>query len=203
VNRDFKSQLLELGACPTALQWVCEQGDAELVHYWNACPNGEWIVWLFSRLVEKMVVDKSVLLKALVACAHLRVPQIGDLKLREEVLSVLNGVMGHFDASVSLLALRDRVYALNQDLGRCTDEDDRWRFWGNAIGGIGRRTYTQTRSGFSADTHMIYHDLLYTGVGASIEEQERFLGTLRQGIPWATAKAAWQQYTADLERGET
>ncbi len=200
MNR-FLDTLQGIGACHNALEWVGEQGNAALVHYWAACPNGEWFLWLFSRLVEERVVDKSVVLKALVACAHLRVPLIGDQQLRDMTRSVLNGVTGAFDARVNHLELRDRVFHLTEDARRGTDPGDRNHYWVNAICDIGRRTYTQTLSGFHNDVNRIYVDLLFTGLGASKAEQAQFLEELRKAIPWDTAKAAWQEYAMRVERG--
>lgn len=198
MNR-FMSTLFRLNPCAPAREWVREQGAAELVHYWSACPNGEWFLWVFSRLVEERGVDKSVVLKALVACAHLRLRDIGDLKLREEALAVLNGVTGSFDARVNHLELRDRVFHLTEDIGRGTDYGDRIYYWTTAIGDLGRRTYTQTLSGFQRDTARVYSDLLFTGQGSPKEEQAQFLETLRKAIPWDTAKAAWQEYAMRVE----
>lgn len=198
MNR-FLDTLQGIGACHNALEWVGEQGNAELVHYWTACPDGAWFLWLFSRLVEERIMDKHVVLKALVACAHLRLRDIGDLKLREEALAVLNGVTGSFDARVNHLELRDRVFRLTEDIGRGTDYGDRIYYWTTAIGDIGRRTYTQTLSGFQRDVNRIYVDLLFTGHGASKAEQAQFLETLRKAIPWDTAKAAWQEYATRVE----
>lgn len=193
MNR-FTDTLQGLGACRDALEWVDEQGAAELVHYWTACPDGAWFLWLFSRLVEERIMDKHVVLKALVACAHLRVPLIGDQQLRDKTLSVLNGVMGAFDARVNLLELRERVFHLTEDVRWGTAPGDRNHYWVNAICDIGRRTYTQTLSGFHNDVNRIYVDLLFTGLGASKEEQARFLEELRRAIPWDTAKAAWAEF---------
>lgn len=189
----FWNTLQALGACDAALEWAGEQGDAELVHYWTACPNGEWFLWLFSRLVEVRIMDKHVVLKALVACAQLRVSLIGDLQLRDKTLSVLNGVMGAFDARVNLLDLRERVYRLDDDRRRGTDYGDRIHYWTGAVCDIGRLAYAQHRGGFRATADKIYIDLLFTGYGASKEEQARFLEELRKAIPWDTAKAAWAE----------
>ena len=62
--KTFKERLVEMNACPAAVEWV---GERTLKQAWAECERGDWMLWF----AAKMDVDIRTLTKAKVSTARL------------------------------------------------------------------------------------------------------------------------------------
>ena len=60
----FRSLLIELQACSSALDW---QGDKSLRCAYHTCQRGDWMLWMAARLE----VDRKLIVRAACDCARL------------------------------------------------------------------------------------------------------------------------------------
>ena len=78
-------ELIRTYACHPSIVYVKQ--FATFPELWNACPRGDWLLWLAARIVP----DRKQLVKCACACARLVLPIMGD---DPEIVNVINAGEG-------------------------------------------------------------------------------------------------------------
>lgn len=65
-SKHWSRRLVKMRACKEAVAWAKTQPSYEVA--WDACPRGEWLLWLAGRLPS---VTRQALVLAECACARL------------------------------------------------------------------------------------------------------------------------------------
>jgi hypothetical protein len=48
--KTFRSRLIELRACRSAIRWLDEEGISTIEEAWDKCSRGDWLLWLAARV---------------------------------------------------------------------------------------------------------------------------------------------------------
>jgi hypothetical protein len=67
--------LTRLGACPPALDWALDRRGQPARRVWNACPRGDWLLWL----AAKLEVDRRLVVLAACDCARLALKHLSTV----------------------------------------------------------------------------------------------------------------------------
>ncbi len=69
-------RLRAMGACSEAIDWVEDRGYTTIVEVWEACPRGDWMIWLLTQEDAPEVDDRTL---RIFACRCVRqTPIAGD-----------------------------------------------------------------------------------------------------------------------------